>query len=308
MGTLTSPAAWLAAARTEDWAVGGFNVFNLESARAVATAAEQTRAPVMLQTSSGAVEHAGLEAFVAIARLLASQSTVPLALHLDHGKDPAMARAAVEAGYTSVMIDASHLPLEENIRETRRIVEFAHARGVYVEAELGQISGIEDLKDVEVEETLTVPAEAARFAAETGVDALAIAIGTSHGATKFSGEPRLDFERLQAIGAVVDLPLVLHGASAVDPDAVALAERHGAQLLAARGIPHEFVRRAIGLGIAKVNTDSDLRLAALGRLREVLGERPSLFNLYQLMGEMEAAIEAATVARIEMLGSAGHAG
>ena len=304
---LANPRAFLAAARDGGWAVGGFNVFNLESARAVARAAERTRSPVMLQTSPGAVAHAGLDAIVGIARQLAEHFSVPIALHLDHGKDPALVRAAVLAGYSSVMIDASALPLEENIQETRKIVEFAHPRGVYVEAELGSLSGIEDAGDVDVASTLTVPVEAALFATETGVDALAVAIGTAHGAAKFAGEPRLDFERLEAFCNLIQIPLVLHGASAVDADGVSLAQRFGAHLPLAGGIPEEFVRSAIKLGVAKINTDSDLRLAALGHLRQVLAEQPDLFKMYGLMGEIESAIEAVTLARIELLGSSGRA-
>ena len=205
------------------------------------------------------------------------------------------------------MIDTSRLPLDENIAETRKIVDAAHKRGVAVEAELGQISGIEDVGDVDVESTLTAPEEARRFAIETGIDSLAIAIGTSHGATKFTGEPRLDFGRLRAIADLVDVPLVLHGASAVPAGALELAERFGAELPTARGVPEEFISRAISMGVAKINTDSDLRLAALGRMRQVLTEKPGLFNMYQLMGEVEAAIRSATEARIGLLSSGGKA-
>ena len=298
---------FLIEARRGGWAVGGFNAYNLESARAILGAADELRSPVILQTSAGAVAHAGLATMVALANRLAADVRVPVALHLDHGKDPELVRAAVAAGYSSVMIDGSSHPLDDNIALTRGIVELAHGRGVQVEAELGSISGIEDLGDEDIAETLTAASEAARFVAETGVDSLAIAIGTAHGATKFASEPRLDFDRLEAIAGLVEVPLVLHGASAVDEDEVARAEAHGAALPAARGIPEPFVRRAIGLGIAKVNTDSDLRLAALARIRELLDARPELFNMYELMGEVEAAICQATRTRIELLGSAGRA-
>ena len=293
---LVNPKEYLIRARREGWALGGFNVFDLESARAVIDAGEQLAAPLLVQTSEGAVKHAGLENLVAIVRQLAGRTKAPVALHLDHGKSVELARAAVDAGYTSVMIDASRESYDENVRDTRAIVSYAHPRGVHVEAELGTLGGIEDLGE-----------QAARFAAETEVDALAVAIGTSHGAYKFKGTPHLDFDRLQTISQHITQPIVLHGASSLPADGIALAERYGAKLPHAQGIPPELIRRAVTLGIAKVNTDSDLRLAALGRLRQVLTERPDLFNLYELMGEVEKAIREATLERIELLGSAGKA-
>jgi fructose-bisphosphate aldolase, class II len=304
---LVNPKAYLVRARREGWALGGFNVFNLESARAVIDAGEAAAAPVLVQTSEGAVKHAGLENLAAIVRQLAGRTRAPVALHLDHGKSEALARAAVDAGYTSVMIDASRQSFDENVRETRAIVAYAHARGVHVEAELGTLGGIEDLDEQAARSMLTDPEQAVRFAAETEVDALAVAIGTSHGAYKFAGEPRLDFDRLRAIAAHVTHPIVLHGASSLPAAAVELAERYGAKLPHAQGIPPELIRKAVTMGIAKVNTDSDLRLAALGRLRQVLAERPDIFNLYEIMGEVEAAIRQATAERIQLLGGAGKA-
>ena len=302
---LANPLEHLKAGRASGWAVGGFNVYNLESARAVIAAATNLRAPVMVQTSEGAVKHAGFGNIASIVRRLAEETPVPVALHMDHGKSIEVARAAVEAGYTSVMIDTSRLPLEENIAATREIVEYAHARDVQVEAEIGQLAGIEDLGEEEADATFTVPKEAMRFASETGVDSLTITIGTSHGAFKFKGEPRLDFERLAAIADLIENPIVLHGASAVRSEDVAFAERYGARLPKATGIPHEFIKRAISLGVAKINTDTDLRLAALGRMRQVLTERPDIFNLYELMGEMEEAIRSSVEARIRLFGGEG---
>jgi fructose-bisphosphate aldolase class II len=179
---LVNPKEYLVRARREGWALGGFNVFNLESARAVIDAGKQLGAPLLVQTSEGAVKHAGLENMVTIVRQLAGRTTAPVALHLDHGKSEAVARAAVDAGYTSVMIDASRQSFDENVRETRDIVAYAHARGVHVEAELGTLGGIEDLGEHAGRPMLTDPDQAVRFAAETDVDALAVAIGTSHGA------------------------------------------------------------------------------------------------------------------------------
>jgi fructose-bisphosphate aldolase class II len=304
---LVNPKEYLVRARREHWALGGFNVFNLESTRAVIDAAEQAAAPLLIQTSEGAVKHLGLATIVAIVRQLTAHTKAPVALHLDHGKSEDLARAAVDAGYTSVMIDASRESFDENMRETRDIVAYAHARGVHVEAELGMLGGIEDLGEQAVRSMLTQPDDAVRFAAETGVDALAVAIGTSHGAYKFKGEPHLDFARLQEIATRVEQPIVLHGASSLPHDQVLFAERYGAKLPHAQGIPPELIQKAIHMGIAKVNTDSDLRLAALGRLRQVLVERPDIFNLYELMGEVEEAIRLATIERIHMLGSDGKA-
>ena len=304
---LVNPKQYLVRARREGWALGGFNVYNLESARAVITAGEELAAPLLVQTSEGAVKHAGLENIVAIVRQLAGRTQAPVALHLDHGKSVALARAAVDAGYTSVMIDASRESFDENVRETRAIVASAHARGVHVEAELGTLGGIEDVGEQSVRSMLTDPDQAVRFAAETDVDALAVAIGTSHGAYKFKGAPRLDFDRLHDIASRIAQPIVLHGASSMPQDVIQFAERYGATLPHAQGIPPEFIKKAVTMGIAKVNTDSDLRLAALGRLRQVLGERPDLFNLYELMGEVEEAMRRATIDRIRLLGSAGKA-
>ena len=304
---LANPKEFLVRARREGWALGGFNVFDLESARAVIQAGSDEKAPLLLQTSEGAVKHMGLDTAVAIVRQLAGKSAAPVALHLDHGKSAELARAAVDAGYTSVMIDASRQTFEENMRETEQIVAYAHARGVHVEAELGTLGGIEDLGEKAAQTMLTDPDQAVRFATETGVDALAIAIGTSHGAYKFKGTPHLDLERLKDIAGRIPQPIVLHGASSMPQEAIAFAERYGAKLPHAQGIPVELIQQAIKLGIAKVNTDSDLRLAALGRLRQVLTERPDIFNLYELMGEVEGAIRSETVARIRMLGSSGKA-
>jgi fructose-bisphosphate aldolase class II len=304
---LVNPKAYLVRARREGWALGGFNVFNLESARAVIDAGEELAAPLLVQTSEGAVKHAGLENLVAIVRQLADGTKAPVALHLDHGKSEELARAAVDAGYTSVMIDASRESFEVNVRETRDIVAYAHVRGVHVEAELGTLGGIEDLGEQAVRSMLTDPAQAVRFARETEVDALAVAIGTSHGAYKFKGEPHLDFERLREIASQVEQPIVLHGASSLPEEGVQLASRYGAKLGDARGIPAVLIQQAVKMGIAKVNTDSDLRLAALARLRQLLVERPDIFNLYELMGEVEQAIRLATVDRIHLLGSAGRA-
>src|SRR5262249_49041353 len=182
---LLNPREYLIRARREGWAMGGFNVFNLESARAVIDAGEDLAAPLLVQTSEGAVKHAGVENLASIVGLLASRTKAPVALHLDHGKSVELARAAVDAGYTSVMIDASRESFDDNVRETRDVVAYAHSRGVHVEAELGTLGGIEDLGEQAARSMLTDPDQAARFADVTGGDALAGAVGTSHGGHKF---------------------------------------------------------------------------------------------------------------------------
>src|SRR5262249_54664871 len=300
---LVNRKEYLVRARREGWALSGFNVFDLQSARAVIAAGEELSAPLLVQTSEGAVKYAGLDNLVAIVGQLAGRTRSPVALHLDHGKSDELARAAVDAGYASVMIEASRESFDENARATRHIVAYAHAKGVQVEAELGTLGGIEDLGEQAARSMLTDPDQAVRFATETEVDSLAAAIGAS----KCRGEPPLDFDRLTAIASRVPQPIVLHGASSLPPEQVQLAERHGARLPQARGIPPELIQKAVAMGIAKVNTDSDLRLAALSRLRQVLGERPDLFNLYELAGEVEKAIREATAERIRLLGSDGKA-
>jgi fructose-bisphosphate aldolase class II len=302
---LVNPFPYLKEARANGWGIGGFNVYNLESARAVVAGAENLRAPVMIQTSEGAIKHAGLKNIAEVVSRLAAESPAPIALHLDHGKSIEFAKAAIEAGYTSVMIDTSRLPLDENIAATREIVEYAHTGDVQVEAELGKLAGIEDLGEEEAEATYTVPEEAVRFVGETGVDSLTVTIGTSHGAFKFKGKPRLDFERLEEIAGLIEQPIVLHGASSIPQEELELAARYGAKLPAAKGIPEEFILRAISLGVAKINIDSDLRLAALGRIRQVLTDRPEIFNMYELMSEVEAAIRGIVEARIKLLGGEG---
>lgn len=304
---LVNPREILVRARDEHWALGGFNAYNLESARAVISAASELDSPVIVQFSPGAISHAGVDNVVSLVKRLAGDTHVPVSLHLDHGKDPELAKSAILAGFTSVMIDASHHPIEENISQTHEIVMLADEHGVTVEAELGQISGIEDLGDVDVEGTFTDPGEAERFVAETGVGSLAIAIGTAHGSSKFNGQPRLDFDRLTEIATRIKIPLVLHGASAVAKADVERAEKYGADLPAAQGIPTAFIEKAIDLGISKINTDSDLRLAALGAIRQMLTEKPDLFNMYQLMGVAENAMKDAVSERIRLFWSVGKA-
>jgi len=294
----------LAEANEKRRAVGAFNFNNLEFLQAIVDAADETGLPVLVATSEGAIRYAGMDSIVALSRAAASRTAVPLCLHLDHGKDLDVIRRCIELGYTSVMIDASDLPFEENVEKTKRVVEMARPRGVSVEAELGRLQGIED--DVSVEErdaVLVDPDRAAEFVERTGVDSLAPAIGTSHGAFKFKGEPRLDFDRLAAVKEKTGgLPLVLHGASSVPETVLEKCLAAGVEVSGARGVPEEQLRRAIENGINKVNVDTDLRLAFVAEVRTVLNEHPDRFDPREYLGPARDAVRELVAGRIRVLG------
>ncbi len=295
-------------ANRESYAIGQFNVSNLEFVQAAIGAAAELRAPIILATSSGAIKYAGIETLVAMVRTLVEKAGVPVALHLDHGEDLAQAALCIKHGYTSVMIDASHAPLDENIRITREVVNLAHRSGVTVEAELGRLGGIEDNVNVKARDAfLTDPQEAQRFAAETGCDALAIAVGTSHGAFKFKGAPVIDFERISVIKKLLGIPLVLHGASSVDPDSVATINRFGGKIEDAHGLDEHAYREAISRGINKVNIDTDLRLKWTAVLRQQMAEKPGEFDPRKLLGPARDAVCGVIKQKIKLLGSSGKA-
>ena len=241
-----------------------------------------------------------------LVRSLAVRADVPVSLHLDHGTDFDVIMRCIRHGWTSVMFDGSDRPFEKNAAETGKIVRIAHAAGVSVEAELGRLVGVEDQISVgEREAVLTDPDEAARFVEESGCDALAVAIGTSHGAYKFKEEPKLDFERLEKIARKVKVPLVLHGASSVLPDILEKAGRYGAKLGGAKGVPLEDIRKAVSLGITKVNIDTDLRLAFTAATREFLAEKPEVFDPRKILGSGKEAMKEVVRAKMELLGSSG---
>jgi len=298
----------LDAAGARGQAVGAFNFNNLEFLRAIVAAADAKQTPVFLATSEGALGYAGIEYIVAMARVAAATTKTPLCLHLDHGRDLALIQRCIKAGYTSVMIDASRLPFEENLSQTRAVVAIAHAAGVSVEAELGRLVGREDGVAVAERDALLVdPAEAGRFVAETGVDSLAPAIGTAHGAFKFKGEPKLDFERLARVKQLTGgLPLVLHGASSVPPELVAKCERFGLEVKGARGVPESDLTKAIGLGVNKVNVDTDLRLAFAAEVRHAFAERPGDFDPRHYLGRARDAVTELVEQKIELFGPAGQ--
>jgi fructose-bisphosphate aldolase class II len=227
---------------------------------------------------------------------------------LDHGEDFDIVKKCIDDGFTSVMIDASHHPFEENVRLTREVVEYAHARGVVVEAELGRLAGVEDAISVSKEDaTYTDPDQAVEFVERTGIDSLAIAIGTSHGAYKFKGEPKLDFERLEIIGnKLPNTPLVLHGASTVLPEFVALCNKYGGNIPGAQGVPEDMLRKAASMRVAKINIDTDLRLAMTAAIRQFLAENPSEFDPRKYLGPARTAIKGMVKHKIKnVLGSSG---
>ncbi len=304
---MISPLPLLRHAQAHGYAVPAFNVNHLETVLAVMDAAVECQSPVILQTSEGGIEYATMTMLIAMARA-AAESPVPVVLHLDHGKDLPLIRKAIESGYTGVMFDGSHLPYAENVKQTRQVVRWAREHGVGVEAELGRIPGTEDKVTVQSHEAfLTDPKEAANFAQETECDSLAISIGTQHGAYKFSGDHHLDLARLKAIRKLVAAPLVLHGASGVREDVVALGKRFGLDVGEMRGTMEGDVAAAIKAGITKVNIDTDLRLGFTAGLHEALSEHPNWFDPRKLFEPGRRLMTQIVKQKMELFGSAGKA-
>jgi len=297
----------LASAVAGKYAVGAFNIHNLESFQAVITAAQEENSPVIVAVTPSAIKYAGLAYLAEIVKTSAQLSPVPMSLHLDHGKDIETIRKCVDAGFTSVMIDGSHLDFEENITLTKKVIELAHPKGVAVEAELGRLAGVEEVSVEEKEAILTDSEAAKEFVERTNVDALAVAIGTSHGAYKFKGEPKLDFKRLTEIREKVNVPLVLHGASGVPAWIIEKATRYGAQLAGAKGMPDESIKQAIGLGIAKINIDTDLRLAFTATIREVFATTPTQFDPRKILGPAREAMKEVVKSKMRLFGSSDKA-
>ena len=292
----------LADAGRHGYAVGAFNVYNLESAQAVLRAAETLDAPVILATSEKALRYGGWRELGVLLRTMAREARVPVALHLDHGSSVESVLLALRYGWSSVMLDGSHLPYEENVALTREAVRVAHAVGVSVEGELGEIAGIEDDRAVEEGRArLTDPEQARKFVKETGVDALAVAVGTSHGAYKYHGTPRLDLERLSALHARVPVPLVLHGASGVPAHLVEEARALGMEIGDPQGVPDDLLREAVQRGIRKVNTDTDLRLAFTVAVRRFLRDHPGVFDPRKILEAARNAMMKVVQHRIEVL-------
>lgn len=298
-------------ARKNGYAVPAFNINNMEICQAVIDAAEELKSPVILQTSEGAIEYAGMEYLTAIAYVAAKNAPVPVVFHLDHGKNEKLVREAIGSGfYTSVMFDGSLLPFKQNVAHTRAIVKLAHARKMSVEAELGPIAGTEDTVSVRERETFfTDPAQAEIFVKETGCDALAVSIGTAHGAYK--GAAKLDLKRLAEIGKRVHIPLVLHGASSIGKKWIDRLHKQCTKLgdcdrlAGAHGIPLAEEKKAIKLGIAKINIDSDLRIAFTAGVRETILNNHNVFDPRKILGPARAAMTELAKEKIRAFGSVG---
>jgi fructose-bisphosphate aldolase class II len=267
----------------EGFAIGGFNVNNMEIIQGIMEAGNLEKSPLILQVSAGARRYAGQVYIIKLMEAALAENDLPVCLHLDHGQNFEICKDVIDGGFTSVMIDGSHLPYEENIALTKKVVAYAHDRGVWVEAELGQLAGVED--DVDVEHSVyTNPEQAADFVGRTGCDSLAIAIGTSHGAYKFAGEAKLDFDRLEKIKTLLPgFPIVLHGASSVPQEFVEMANTYGAQIAGAKGVPEDLLRKAAASAVCKINIDTDIRLAMTATIRKYLTENPSHFDPRQYL-------------------------
>ena len=265
----------------EGFAIGAFNVNNMEIIQGIVNAAAKNNSPVILQASSSAIKYAGINYLVNMVKTASLEyPNLQIALHLDHGADFETCKMCIDAGFTSVMIDGSKYDFEENIRVTKEVVDYAHAHGVVVEAELGKLAGIEDEVNVsESDSSYTDPIQAKEFVERTGCDSLAIAIGTSHGAYKFKGEAKLRFDILAKIKELIpNTPIVLHGASSVIPELVDLCNEFGGNIPGAKGVPDEMLVEASKSGVSKINVDTDLRLAFTASIRKVFNESPEAFD------------------------------
>lgn len=265
----------------EHYAIGAFNVNNMEIIQGIIDAAKEENSPVILQASSGAIKYARVNYLMKMVEAACEEApNIPIALHLDHGPDFETCKMCIDAGFTSVMIDGSKYDFEENVSLTKQVVDYAHAHGVVVEAELGKLAGIEDDVNVAAEDAMyTDPEQAREFVERTGCDSLAIAIGTSHGAYKFKGDAKLRFDILKKIKELIpNTPIVLHGASTVIPELVEMCNKYGADIPGAKGVPDEMLHEASLSGVSKINVDTDLRLAMTAQIRKVFAEEPAAFD------------------------------
>lgn len=304
---LISPIDLFKTALKGDYAVGAFNVNNIETLRGIGEAAKACCAPLIFMFEKPEIEFFSPLNISRLVNLICEDLAIDAVLHLDHGEDFEICKTCVDNGFTSVMIDGSQFSLDENVSLTKQIVEYAHSKNVAVEAELGRLQGL--VGDTQVDDTdavLTDPDEAARFVKETGCDALAVAIGTSHGAYKFVGEPTLDFKRLETIQKrIPHVPLVLHGASSVPRIFVDECNVHGAKLANARGVPDRMLSQAAKMNICKVNTDTDLRLVFTTEIRKFLNRNPENIDPEAYLNEARAAIKKFVIEKMTILGSSG---
>ena len=294
------------------YAVGAFNVNNMEITQGIVEAVAQEKAPLILQISKGAREYAKnsyLKAIINVA--VAENPDIPIAIHLDHGDTFETCKQFVDDGFTSVMVDGSHLPFEENIALTKKVVEYAHPRKVVVEAELGQLGGIEEhvVGVDDVSKHLADPDQAVEFVKRTGCDSLAVACGTSHGAYKFKTEPTIAFDVIEKIGKKLPgFPLVMHGSSSVLPEFKALINKYGGKMPDAMGVPEDMITRASKTAVCKVNIDTDLRMALTAKIRQVFAEKPGEFDPRKYLGPGRDAIREMVRHKLHVLGCAGKAG
>jgi len=292
------------------YAIGAFNVNNMEMIQGIVEAAKEVKAPLILQVSAGARKYANPLYLKKMVEAAVEDSGLPICLHLDHGDSFELCKSSIDGGFTSVMIDASHHSFEENIKITKQVVEYAHGKGVVVEAELGRLAGIEDAVNVsEKDSRFTDPSQVEEFVKRTGVDSLAIAIGTSHGAYKFAPGTKvaLRFDILEEISKKVPgFPIVLHGASSVPQDLVAKINKYGGNMPGAQGVPEDMLRKAAASAVCKINIDSDLRMAVTGTIREYFSINPAHFDPRQYLGPARTAItEIVKHKLINVLGCAG---
>ena len=275
------------------YAIGSFNVNNMETIQGIVEAGKKQQAPLILQVSKGARNYANPLYLKKLVEAAVEDSGLPIALHLDHGDSYELCKSAIDDGFTSVMIDASSLPFADNIKVTSEVVKYAHDHGVVVEAELGKLAGVEDEVNVSDENACyTDPGQVEEFVSKTGVDSLAIAIGTSHGAYKFKGEPKLRFDILEEVSKrLPKFPIVLHGASSVIPEYVDIINQYGGTMPGAKGVPEDMLRRAASMAVCKINIDSDLRLAFTAAIRKHFVENPSHFDPRQYLAPARTLIQ-----------------
>ena len=274
------------------YAIGAFNVNNMEIIQGITEGAKMENAPVILQVSAGARKYAKHVYLMKMIEAAVADTDLPIAVHLDHGPDFETCKSCIDGGFSSVMIDGSHFSFEENIAVTKKVVEYAHDHGVVVEAELGRLAGVEDDVKVSAEDSsYTQPDEVEEFVTRTGCDSLAIAIGTSHGAYKFKGEPKLRFDILEEVGRrLPGFPIVLHGASSVIPEYVEMINQYGGKMPGAQGVPEDMLRKAASMAVCKINIDSDLRLAFTGLVRKHFAEHPDHFDPRQYLTDARNGI------------------
>jgi fructose-bisphosphate aldolase class II len=275
------------------YAIGAFNVNNMEIVQGITEAAKEANAPLILQVSSGARKYANHTYLMKLIEAAIIETSLPICVHLDHGDSFELCKSCIDGGFSSVMIDGSHLTFKENIELTKKVVDYAHSKDVVVEGELGRLAGIEDAVNVSAEDAaFTKPEEVEEFVSKTGVDSLAIAIGTSHGAYKFKTEPKLRFDILEEVQKrLPGFPIVLHGASSVMPKYVSMINENGGKMPGAKGVPEDMLRKAASMSVCKINIDSDLRLALTGTIRKCFNDNPAEFDPRKYLGPARSAIK-----------------